>query len=317
MGVMVQMQIKIGQVTLRNPVVLAAGTCGVMGEIKDAINLASIGAITTKSITKESRTGNEPTRLTELHGSVSATSGGMMNAIGLANEGIDSFVKNQAPKATSLDTTVIGSIAGHTIDDYVAVANGMNEAAGIELVEINVSCPNTSDGLEFGSSAIQLTSLLNELKPVLTNTGMIVKLSVTPGDLRPHAHAAIECGADAITLINTIPGLAINVETKQPILSRGVGGVSGAVIHPVAVRVIHEIYRDIAKDVKVPIIGTGGIMRWEDAAEFILAGASAVGIGTASFVNPAIAPKIARKLEEWANRIGSENINDLVGALEQ
>ncbi len=306
---MAQMQVKLGQVTLRNPVVLAAGTCGVMGEIKDAINLSNLGAITTKSITLEPRNGNEPIRMATVQD-------GMINAIGLANEGIDSFINNQAPKAIALNTTVIGSVAGDTIDAYVAVASAMNDVDGIDLVEINVSCPNTADGLEFGGCPKRLAALLNEIKPVLTSSGMLVKLSAAPRDIRPHAEAAIKCGADALTLINTIPSLAVDVESRTPEISCGIGGVSGAIIHPVAVRVVHEVYRDVAKTAGIPIIGTGGVMRWEDAAEFILAGATAVGIGTASFVNPSIAPKVAKKLAIWVTRQGCSSITELVGSLQ-
>ena len=305
---MADMQVKLGLVTLRNPVVLAAGTCGVMGEIGDAIDLSSLGGITTKSITKDSRIGNDPVRIADVPG-------GMVNAIGLANEGINSFVEHQAPKATALQTTVIGSVAGDSIESYVAVASAMNSIEGIELVEINVSCPNTEDGLEFGACPIQLSKLLDEIRPVLTNTGMIVKLSAAAGDIRPHAKAAITSGADALTLINTIPVLAIDVETKQPIISRGICGLSGKEIHPVAVRIVHEVYRDVAKDAGIPIIGTGGVMNWKDAAELILAGASAVGIGTASFVNPAIAPKIAKQLASWVTRQGCPSVHELIGAM--
>jgi len=305
---MVQMQVKLGPATLRNPVVLAAGTSGVMGEIEDALNLSTIGAITTKSITKEPRIGNEPVRMVTLQS-------GMMNAIGLANEGIDSFIENHAQRVPSLDTVVIGSVAGDTIEAYVAVASAMDSIAGIDLVEINVSCPNTQDGLEFGGCPKSLTMLLNEIRPALSNSGMLVKLSAAPGDIRKHAQAAIDCGADALTLINTIPSLAIDIESRTPKLSRGIGGVSGAVIHPVAVRVVHEIYRDVAKDANIPIIGTGGVLRWEDAAEFILAGATAVGIGTASFVNPASAQNIAKKLTSWVKRQGCQSITELIGEL--
>jgi len=305
---MTEMQVKLGNTTLRNPVVLTAGTCGVMGEIGDAINLSSIGAITTKSITKEPRIGNEPIRMTTLPN-------GMLNAIGLANEGIASFVEKQSAKATSIDTIVIGSVAGESINDYVEVACEMNAIEGVDLVEINVSCPNTSDGLEFGGCPLRLAALLNEIKPVLSDTGMIVKLSATPGDIRPHAQVAIDCGADALTLINTIPSLAIDVESRHPKISRGVGGLSGEIIHPIAVRIVHEIYQDVAKKAGIPIIGTGGIMRWEDAAEFILAGASAIGIGTASFVNPAVAPTVAKHLKKWVQRQGCNSINELIGSL--
>jgi dihydroorotate dehydrogenase (NAD+) catalytic subunit len=305
---MVQMQVKLGPATLRNPVVLAAGTSGVMGEIEDALNLSTIGAITTKSITKEPRIGNEPVRMVTLQS-------GMMNAIGLANEGIDSFIENHAQRVPSLDTVVIGSVAGDTIEAYVAVASAMDSIVGIDLVEINVSCPNTQDGLEFGGCPKSLTMLLNEIRPALSNSGMLVKLSAAPGDIRKHAQAAIDSGADALTLINTIPSLAIDIESRTPKLSRGIGGVSGAVIHPVAVRVVHEIYRDVAKDANIPIIGTGGVLRWEDAAEFILAGATAVGIGTASFVNPASAQNIAKKLTSWVKRQGCQSITELIGEL--
>ncbi len=302
------MRVKLGEETLSNPVVLSAGTCGVMGEIGDAIDLTLIGAITTKSITKEPRIGNEPIRIADLQG-------GMINAIGLANEGIDSFIEHQAPKVNALPTTIIGSIAGDTIDAYVAVASAMNDVDGINLIEINVSCPNTSDGMEFGGCPNRLTTLLKEIRSTLTKSGMIVKLSASAGDLRPHAEAAITCGADALTLINTIPGLAIDVETMLPRISRGIGGFSGCDIHPIATRIVHEVYRDVAKEAGVPIIGTGGVMNWKDAAEFILAGASAIGIGTASFVNPAIATKVAKKLSAWVDRHGCSSVKELVGAM--
>lgn len=305
---MADMQVKLGQATLRNPVVLAAGTCGVMGEIGDAIDLSHIGALTTKSITKEPRVGNEPIRIID-------RPNGMMNAIGLANEGVDSFIEHQAPKAIALPTTIIGSVAGHSIEEYVAVASALNSVDAIELIEINVSCPNTSDGLEFGGSQERLTALLDEIKPVLSSCGMVVKLSMVVGDVRPLAECAIKCGADGLTLINTIPGLAIDVNTREPLISTGTGGYSGREIHPIAVRVVREVYEDVAKDAGIPIIGTGGVMHWEDAAEFILAGASAVGIGTALFVNPSIAIQVAKKLSNWVQRQGCSSVSELVGAM--
>ena len=305
---MAVMQVNIGTTSLRNPVILAAGTCGVMGEIADAIDLATIGAITTKSITKDPRIGNEPLRMAELPG-------GMINAIGLANEGIESFVLNQAPKVSSINATVIGSIAGDTIDNYVSVAGAMDEIDGINLVEINVSCPNTPDGMEFGATPERLATLLREIRPALSHSSMIVKLSVASGNVCPHAEMAIECGADALTLINTIPAMAINVDSRSPRIGKGVGGMSGQSIHPIAVRVVHEVYRDVAKDASIPIIGTGGIMHWKDAAEFILAGATAVGIGTALFINPSIATTISKKLGSWVERQGCSSVDELVGAM--
>jgi dihydroorotate dehydrogenase (NAD+) catalytic subunit len=279
-----------------------------MGEIRDAIDLNHIGAITTKSITKDQRIGNQPTRIVDMPF-------GMLNAIGLANEGIDSFMECQAPKADSLPTCVIGSIAGHTIEEYVDVAIAMDSVQGIELLEINVSCPNTKDGLEFGGHPQQLGSLLSELRPVIKNSGMIVKLSVAAGDVRPLAQCAVDHGADALTLINTIPGLAIDVETKTPLLSRGIGGYSGKEIHPIAVRVVRECYEDVTKGTETPIIGTGGVTNWQDAAEFILAGATAIGVGTALFLNPTKAVRISQKLSTWAERQGCSKVTDLVGAM--
>ena len=305
---MENMPVKLGNATLRNPVVLAAGTCGVMGEISDAIDVSTIGALTSKSITLEPREGNEPLRMYELPK-------GMINAIGLANSGIESFIKDHAPKAARLDTTIIGSIAGDTIENYVSVAQAMDQVEGIDLVEINVSCPNTEDGLEFGASPKQLTALLQEIRPVLSRCGMIVKLSPAPGDIRPHAEAAISCGADALTLINTIPAMIIDVQNGKSGISREVGGMSGQAIHPIAVRIVHEVYHDVAKDASIPIIGTGGVMHWQDAAEFILAGATAVGIGTALFVNPAIAVKIAKQLATWVQKQGCSSVGELVGAM--
>jgi len=307
---MTNMQVKLGTTTLRNPVVLASGTCGVLGEISDAINVSTIGALTSKSITKEPQEGNDPIRMYELPR-------GMINAIGLANKGIESFIQDYAKKASLLDTMIIGSVAGDTIENYVSVAQAMDQIEGIDLVEINVSCPNTLDGLEFGACPKQLATLLSEIRPVLSRCGMIVKLSVAPGDIRPHAEAAISCGADALTLINTIPAITIDVETRESNISIETGGMSGQAIHPIAVRVVREVYRDVARNAGIPIIGTGGIMHWRDAAEFIIAGATAVGIGTALFVNPAIAPQIAKKLATWVDQQGCSSVGELVGAMSE
>ena len=300
------MQVSLGSTTLRNPVVLAAGTSGVLGEIGDAIDLSNIGAITTKSITAAPRVGNTPIRMTDLPQ-------GMINAIGLANGGIDEFTQQYAPKASAIQTAVIGSIAEESIDSFVQVAEAMNGIERIPLVEVNVSCPNTADGLEFGSCTTKLSELLREVKSALPQTGMIVKLSAACGDIRPHAAAAIENGADALTLINTMPALAIDVHSKKSKISRGIGGLSGTAIHPIAVRVVHEVYSDIASKAGIPIIGTGGVSQWEDAAEFILAGATAVGIGTASFINPKTAVKIANRLPKWVASHGCKTVTELIG----
>ncbi len=303
------MTVNLAGVELRNPVIVASGTCGYIREIADVIDPRKIGAVTTKSITREPREGNPPWRLIDVPR-------GMLNAVGLANVGLDRFLAEKLPDAKSLDTVVIGSIAGHSIEDYVTVASAFDEAEDLPLVEMNVSCPNTSDGLQFGEHPRKLTELLAEIRPVLTNTKMIVKLSPNVADITKMAEAAIEGGADALTLINTVSGLAIDVESRAPRLSRGSGGLSGPAIHPIAVRMVNEVYRNVAKGAIVPIVGLGGVMTWEDAAEFILAGASAVGMGTAMFVDPKLLVKVAHGLEAWVARQGCETISELVGSVE-
>jgi len=302
---MTDLSVKLGTETLRNPIILAAGTCGVMGEIKDAIDLGQIGAITTKSITHEPRIGNEPHRVADLPA-------GMLNAIGLANEGIDSFMEHQAPKAALLNTTVIGSVAGESIEEYVNVATSMCSCEHIKLIELNVSCPNTDDGLEFGASP----SLLQELVSAVVgacNKPIIVKLSAAPGDISEHATATVNAGAAALTLINTIPALSIDVHTRKTKITRGVGGLSGEGIHPIALRFVHQMYQHICKERGIPIIGTGGVTHWEDAAEFILAGATCVGIGTASYINPTISTQISAQLASWVHK-QNKPLSSLVGS---
>ena len=302
------MTVNLAGVELRNPVIVAAGTCGYIREVTDVIDPRKLGAVTTKSITREPREGNPPWRLIDVPR-------GMLNAVGLANVGLDRFLAEKLPDAKSLDAVVIGSIAGHSIGDYVAVASAFDEADDLPLVELNVSCPNTSDGLQFGEHPRMLAELLAEIRPVLKNTKMIVKLSPNVADITAMAEAAIKGGADALTLINTVSGLAIDVESRAPRLSRGSGGLSGPAIHPIAVRMVNEVYRNVAKDANVPIIGLGGVMNWEDAAEMILVGASAVGMGTALFVDPKLLVKVAAGLERWATMQGAKSIGELTGAV--
>jgi dihydroorotate dehydrogenase (NAD+) catalytic subunit len=305
---MSDLSVNLAGVPLRNPIVLAAGTCGYIREVADILDPRKLGAITTKSITREPREGNPPWRLVDVPR-------GMLNAIGLANVGLDAFMAEKLPAAKDLGTVVIGSIAGHSIDDYVAVARAFDAAAPLPLVELNVSCPNTADGLQFGEHPRKLADLLREVRPALATTKMIVKLSPNVGDITAMARAAIEGGADALTLINTVSALAIDVETRTPRLSRGSGGLSGPAIHPIAVRMVREVYRDVAREANVPIIGLGGVMHWEDAAELILAGATAVGMGTALFVDPRLVGKVVDGLAGWAAKQGVASIGELKGAM--
>lgn len=303
------LQVELAGIPLRNPVVAAAGTCGYVAEFSDVLDPADLGAITTKSITRESRAGNPPWRVLD-------APVGMLNAVGLANCGLERFLAEKLPDAEGLATVVIGSIAGGSIDDYVAVAAAFDATERLPIVELNVSCPNTDDGLVFGEHPDALRRLVAEVRAALGRTKLMVKLSPNVGSPARLAEAAIEGGADALSLINTVAALAIDVETRQPRLSRGTGGLSGPAIHPIAVRMVHEVHERVARDAGVPLVGIGGVNTWRDAAELILAGATAVGVGTALFVDPGTPKAIHRGLGRWVRRQGATNVAELVGRVE-
>lgn len=304
-----RLETMLAGVRLRNPLVLAAGTAGEIDEIGDALPLDSIGAITTKSITREPRAGNAPWRLVE-------TRVGMLNAIGLANPGIEAFLRDRLPRALTMPCPVFASAAGHSIDDYVAVAAAFDARSEPAFIELNVSCPNTATGLQFGDDPRLLAELLRAVRPAVMRKRLFVKLSPGAGDLVRLAHVAIENGVDGLTLVNTFPALAIDPETRRSLLARGGGGLSGPAIHPIAVRVVHDIHRLVTRGAAIPIIGLGGVLDWQDAAEFILAGATAVGVGTALFVDPRRPLAIVRGLDQWVARQGVASISHLIGAME-
>ncbi len=304
---MPDLSVNLAGVTLANPVVLAAGTCGYVNELADAFPLGRIGAVTTKSITLEPRDGNAPWRIID-------SPAGMLNAIGLANVGLDRFIAEKLPAARALPTKLIGSVAGHSTDEYLAVATRFDGAPEIAAVELNVSCPNTSDGLQFGEHPQALRALLAELKPAVRSKPLIVKLSPNVGDIVAMARAAVDGGAQALVVANTFSAMAIDVETRGFRLSRGRGGLSGPGIHPIVVRMVHDVWRGVAKDAGVPIIGLGGVCNWRDAAEFILAGASAVGMGTALFIDPRAPLAVVDGLSAWVARQGCRSVAELVGA---
>ena len=296
----------LGGLPLATPLVAAAGTCGVLDELAEVSDVRWLGALTTKSLTAEPREGNAPWRVVE-------TRGGMLNAIGLANPGVEAFVQDHAPRAGGLPCAVIGSVAGHSVDEYVRVAQAL-QAAGLRAIELNVSCPNTADGRHFGSAPGPLTELVRAVRTAVSVRPLLVKLP-PDGPVVGLAAAAVEAGADALTLCNTFPAMQIDPESRAPTLSRGSGGLSGAGVHPIVVRLVHEVRRQVTGPAGVPIVGLGGVLDWRDAAEMLLAGASAVGLGTALMVDPTAPRTIARGLAAWAQRQGVQRVQDLVGAL--
>jgi dihydroorotate dehydrogenase (NAD+) catalytic subunit len=294
---------------LANPTMTCSGTCGYAFEYVDFMDLARLGAFVTKSITREERAGNEPTRIVE-------TRAGMLNAIGLANVGLDRFLKEKVPLIRKMPCPVIVNVAGHSFDDYGETCGAMDSLDCVAAVELNVSCPNVADGLTFGTHPGRLKELTSHVKKVLPHKPLIVKLSPNVDDITLTARAAIEGGANALSLINTFTAMSIDINKKRPRLANVTGGLSGPAIKPIALHLVSRVYRTVAKSCDVPIIGMGGIQTWQDAAEYILAGASAVGIGTALFVDPATPNKICDGLMEYMKRQGVERVIDLVGALE-
>ncbi len=273
------------------------------------MDLSQVGAVVCKSITREPRIGNETWR-------VWPTKAGMLNAIGLANPGIDAFMTDIAPRLNDTPTKVFGSIAGTSIEDYAYVAGRMDTLAELPAIEINVSCPNVHGGTEFGADAGALRELVSAVRAELAHSKLIVKLSpiaVGQPSLSDIARAAIDAGADALTISNTVPAMQIDVRTRRPVLSNVTGGLSGPAVHPIAVKLVYDVYRNVAREAGVPIIGLGGVSAWDDAAEFILAGASAVGVGTALFADPRAPGRINRALSRWLNTHRVQSVKDLEG----
>ncbi|MBL8764407.1 MAG: dihydroorotate dehydrogenase [Phycisphaerae bacterium] len=307
-------------IELVNPVMLAAGTCGTLDEMAGVLDLARVGGLVAKSVTPAPREGNPAWRILEARGGA-----GMLNSIGLANVGLDAFESACVPRIARLPTAVVASVAGFCADDYTRVAATLDEHAHAEpgpgagrlvALELNVSCPNVHTGMEFGSSPRALADLLDAVRPRVRRAKLFVKLGPLTPEIVLVARAAIDHGADALTIANTIPAMAIDVRARRPRLANVTGGLSGPAAHPLAVRLVHDVFRAVARDAGVPIIGVGGVMNWEDAAEFILAGATAVQIGTALFADPRAPLAVARGLSRWVREQGHHTIAPLVGALE-
>ena len=302
---MVNEVIQLGKgLTLKNPVMTASGTFGYGEEYADFIDLSKIGGILVKGTTLNHREGNPYPRMAE-------TPSGMLNAVGLQNKGVDYFVETIYPRIKDIDTNIIVNVSGSTIEDYCAVAEKVNALENIPAIELNVSCPNVKQGgMAFGVTTSGIEQVVSAVRKVY-DKHLIVKLSPNVTSIADLALAAEASGADSVSLINTLLGMAIDAEKRRPKLSTVTGGLSGACVKPIALRMVWQV----AKAVKIPVIGLGGISSATDAVEFLLAGASAIEIGTANFIDPTITVKVAQGIVEYCERHGIKNVSDLTGAL--
>lgn len=302
---MADLNVNIGELKMKSPVMTASGTFGYGEEFTDFIDIARIGGIVVKGTTLHKREGNLYPRMAE-------TPSGMLNAVGLQNKGVDYFVEHIYPRIKDVQTNIIVNVSGSAIEDYVKTAEILNELDKIPAIELNISCPNVKQGgMSFGVSAKAASEVVKAVRSAYKKT-LIVKLSPNVTDITEIARAAEESGADSVSLINTLLGMAIDAERKRPVLSTITGGLSGPAVKPVALRMVWQV----SNAVNIPVIGMGGIMNWKDAVEFMLAGASAVQIGTANFVDPRVTIQVEDGINNYLDRHGYNSVKEIIGALE-
>ena len=304
----VDLSIDLAGIRLRNPVMTASGTSGYGPEHAEIIELNRLGAFVTKAVSPEVRKGNPPERIVE-------TRGGMLNAIGLANVGLERFISEKVPFLAQADVPAIVNVVGHSVEDYLTVCRRLDPIECIAGLELNVSCPNVADGLEFGATPDRLAMLVCAVRKEVRRAKLFVKLSPNTADITVNARAAIAAGADGLSIINTLYGMAININTWKPMLANRTGGLSGPAIKPVALYMVNKVYTQVAREANIPIIGMGGICDWRDAVEFFLAGATAIAVGTALFVDPRTPLKICEGLERYLADRGLTSIRELIGQL--
>ncbi len=301
---MADLRVDLGGLALQNPVIAASGTYGVGREYSELVEVKKLGAICTKTITLKARSGNRPPRIWE-------TPSGMLNSIGLQNDGVDTFIERDLPFLEGLGVPVIVSIAGNTTDEYEKLAKMISVLEGVDAIELNISCPNVKvGGAIFGSNAGMAAEVTSKVR-LATSKPLIVKLTPNVGDIVSVALACDRAGADAISLINTVLGMAVDIETGRPRLGAVVGGLSGPAIRPIAVRMVYQV----AQSIDVPVVGMGGITGPADALEFIIAGAAAVSVGTANFVDPKAPLKVIEGIDEYLEARRIDSVNRLVGAI--
>ncbi|MCL3781200.1 dihydroorotate dehydrogenase [Prolixibacteraceae bacterium JC049] len=302
---MVNLKVKINDIELKNPVLTASGTFGYGYEFSDFIDLNRLGGFVVKGTTLHPRQGNAYPRMAE-------TPSGMLNAVGLQNKGVDYFIEHIYPKIKDVDSKVFVNLSGSTVEDYIIGAEKLNEVKGLAGIELNISCPNVKEGgMAFGVTCPGAEAVVKAVREVYDST-LMVKLSPNVTDVAEIARAVEGAGADSISLINTLLGMAVDAEKRKPILSTVTGGLSGPAVKPVALRMVWQV----ANAVKVPIVGMGGIMNATDAIEFLLAGATAVQLGTANFIDPEVTVKVVEGIEEYMNRHNISDIHDIIGGLQ-
>lgn len=295
----------IGSLTMKNPVMTASGTFGYGVEFADFVNLEDIGGIIVKGTTLHSREGNDYPRMVE-------TASGMLNCVGLQNKGVDYFCEHIYPEIKDINTNMIVNVSGSSPDDYAECAARINALDRIPAIELNISCPNVKQGgMAFGVTPEGASAVVKAVRKAYDKT-LIVKLSPNVTSIADIAKVVEDAGADAVSLINTLMGMVIDIEKRKPVLSIATGGMSGPAVKPVAVRCVWQV----AKAVKIPVVGLGGIMNAHDAIEFMLAGASAVEIGTANFIDPTVTVKVANGINEWLDAHGCKSVSEIVGQLE-
>ena len=301
---MADIKVNIGELKLKNPVMTASGTFGYGIEFQDFVPLNEIGGIIVKGTTLHHREGNDYPRMHE-------TASGMLNCVGLQNKGVDYFCEHIYPMIKDIDTNMIVNVSGSSPEDYAECAARVNELDNIPAIELNISCPNVKNGgMAFGTSAKAASSVVSEVRKRYKKT-LIVKLSPNVTDIAEIARAVEAEGADSVSLINTLMGMAIDIEKRKSLLSIGTGGLSGPCVKPVAVRMVNQVY----KAVRIPVVGLGGICTAEDAIEFFMAGATAIEIGTANFLDPATTIKVRDGINNWLDNHGCKNIHDIIGVV--
>ena len=302
---MADLTTNIAGLKMKNPVMTASGTFGYGLEYADFVNLEDIGGIIVKGTTLNPREGNDYPRMAE-------TPSGMLNCVGLQNKGVDYFCKHIYPEIKDINTNFIVNVSGSSPEDYAECAARINELDGIPAIELNISCPNVKQGgMAFGVTPEGAATVVSAVRKAYTKP-LIVKLSPNVTSITDIAQAVQDAGADAVSLINTLFGMAIDIEKRKPLLSIATGGLSGAAVKPVALRCVWQV----AKAVSIPVIGLGGIMTAEDAIEFFLAGASAIEIGTANFIDPKVTVNVANGINDWLDKHGCHSVNEIVGQLE-